>query len=183
MSKIGKKPIAIPKDVTVTVSGSHVVAKGPKGELIKDLPAGLTITIVDGVAKVVPTEGAGTESVNWGLGRSLLSNMITGVSEGFKTVMEFSGVGYKAQAKGPDLEMNLGFTNPVMIKALPGVTFQIEKSVVTVMGMDKESVGHVAAQMRAARLPEPYKGSGVKYQDEIIRKKAGKKAAGATGAA
>ena len=186
MSRIGKKQIKIPEGVEIKVSakgGSASVGektlvkiRGPKGELEKEFPEGLNIQIRDGSASVSPKEGSDKNSEIWGLGRALLAAMIKGVSEGFEKTLEFSGVGFKAQVNGENLELNLGFTNPVVIKAPKGVTFQVEKNLIKVRGADKEAVGHVAALVRASRPPEPYKGTGVKYKDEVIIKKAGKKA-------
>lgn len=188
MSKIGKKSIAIPQGVTLEISDSVAVAKGPKGELKKTLPTGIHVSIENGQASVSMNESEGGTGALWGLGRAIIASMIKGVAEGFERTLEFSGVGYKAQVKpaspaggGDTIELSLGFTHPVVIKAPQAVTFQVEKNTIIVRGPDKESVGHVAALIRAARPPEPYKGSGVKYKEEIIRKKAGKKAAGATG--
>jgi large subunit ribosomal protein L6 len=180
MSRIGKKQIKIPEGVEIKVESGRVAVKGPKGELEKEFPKNLDIQIQDGSVSITPAEGGDKNSEIWGLGRALLATMIKGVSDGFEKVLEFSGVGFKAQvhqlADGENLELNLGFTNPVVIKAPKGVAFQVEKNLIKVIGADKEAVGHVAALIRASRPPEPYKGTGIKYKDEIIIKKAGKKA-------
>lgn len=176
MSRIGKKPIKIPQGVDVKINGQKVVVKGPKGELEKEFPEILNVQARDGSVLVGLKEGGRKNSRFWGLGRALLAAMIRGVSEGFERVLEFSGIGFKAQVKGNCLELNLGFTNPVVIEAPRGVTFQVEKSTIKVIGPDKEAVGQTAALIRASRPPEPYKGTGVKYKEEIIIKKAGKKA-------
>ena len=176
MSRIGKKPIKIPPGVEVKVDGRKITVKGPKGELEKEFPAILNIQIQDGSAMVSPKEDGKKNSELWGLGRALLAAMVKGVSEGFEKTLEFSGIGFKAQAKADSLELNLGFTNPVVIKAPKSVTFQVEKNTIKVTGPDKELVGRTAALIRASRPPEPYKGTGIKYKDEIIIKKAGKKA-------
>ncbi len=176
MSRIGKKQIKIPEGVEIKVESGRVAVKGPKGELEKEFPKNLDIQIQDGSVSVTPTECGDKNSEIWGLGRALLATMIKGVSDGFEKVLEFSGVGFKAQVNGENLELNLGFTNPVVIKAPKGVAFQVEKNLIKVIGADKEAVGHVAALIRASRPPEPYKGTGIKYKDEIIIKKAGKKA-------
>ncbi len=176
MSRIGKKLIQIPQDVDVEISGRKVAVKGPKGELEKEFPAALDIKKVGDSVSVGLKENVRKNSRFWGLGRALLAVMIKGVSQGFEEVLEFSGIGFKAQVKGENLELNLGFTNPVIIKAPKGVSFQVEKNLIKVTGMDKEAVGHAAALIRASRPPEPYKGTGIKYKDEIIIKKAGKKA-------
>ena len=175
MSKIGKKPIAVPSGVEVTVSGGSVTVKGPKGTLTREFSTAVIITKSDGVVTVTP--GAGATSAIWGLTRALVANMIEGVAKGFQRVLEFNGVGFKAQIKGDSLELILGYTNPVIITAPQGVTFAVDKGSITVNGFDREAVGHVAAAVRAARPPEPYKGTGIKYKEEIIRRKAGKKAA------
>lgn len=172
MSKIGKKPIAIPQGVDVVISGNTLTIKGPKGELQKTFPAGLSFHVENGALIADKTDSA-----LWGLSRALAANMIKGVSEGFQKILDFTGVGYKAQVKNDTLELNLGFTNPVTIQAPPGVVFKVEKNSIMIEGPDREAVGQVAAQIRAARPPEPYKGSGIKYRDEIIKRKAGKKAA------
>jgi large subunit ribosomal protein L6 len=184
MSRIGKKPIKIPAGVEININGREAVVKGPKGQLEKEFPEILDIKVSDGMAHVNLKEGlliTRQESQIWGLGRALLSNMIKGVSENFETILEFNGIGFKAQVKGDSLELNLGYTNPVRIKAPAGVIFQVEKSMIKITGIDKQAVGHVAALVRAARPPEPYKGTGIKYKDEVIRRKAGKKAVATAG--
>lgn len=180
MSRIGKKPVKIPQGVEVKISGHKISVKGPKGELEKEFPGVLDIQIRDDSVLIELREDSRKNSRFWGLGRALLSTMIKGVSEGFEKVLEFSGIGFKAQvrqsADGDYLELNLGFTNPVVIKAPRGVTFQVEKGVIKVIGAEKEAVGQTAALIRASRPPEPYKGTGIKYKDEVIARKAGKKA-------
>lgn len=180
MSRIGKKQIKIPEGVEIKVESGRAAVKGPKGELEKEFPEGLNIQIRDGSVSVSPKEGSDKNSEIWGLGRALLAAMIKGVSDGFEKTLEFSGIGFKAQVNGENLELNLGFTNPVIIKAPKGVTFKVEKNLIKVRGADKEAVGHVSALIRASRPPEPYKGTGIKYKDEIIIKKAGKKAVATT---
>lgn len=174
MSRIGRKPIIIPEGVDFQVSGSLLFAKGPKGELKKAILDKAQVKIVDG--KVFVAVQNPMEKEIWGLTRALVNNMIRGVSTGFEKTLEFSGVGYKAQLKGRDLELSLGFTHPVFIKAPADVTFQVEKNTIKISGPDPELVGQAAATIRAARPPEPYKGSGVKYLGEVIQRKAGKKA-------
>jgi len=185
MSRIGKKPVKIPEGVEVRVEGQGVIAKGPKGELEEEFPAVLDIRIQDGSVLVSPRKSGRTSSELWGLGRARLATMIKGVSEGFEKILEFNGIGFKAQVhqsdEGSSLELNLGFTNPVIIKAPKGVSFQVEKNLIKVSGPNKEMVGHAAALIRASRPPEPYKGTGIKYKDEVIIKKAGKKAVAAAG--
>ncbi len=174
MSKIGKQPITIPKDVQIQMDGGFVSVKGPKGELKKFIPGNVDLNIEGDVLKVTPKNME--DSATWGLASALIKNMIKGVSEGFETVLEFQGVGYKATLKGNDLEMGLGFSHTVSVKAPEGITFKVEKNIIRVQGIDKELIGKTAAEIRSWRKPEPYKGSGIRYQGEIIRRKAGKKA-------
>ncbi|MEK7506621.1 MAG: 50S ribosomal protein L6 [Patescibacteria group bacterium] len=173
MSRIGKKSIVIPAGVAIRVDGANVNVRGPQGELVRRFSEAAEFKIENGKVWVSVKDG---NNKTWGLCRALLNNMIKGVSAGFETVLEFSGVGYKAQAKGQELELSLGYTNPVVIKAPAGVSFQVEKNLIKVTGMDNEAVGQTAAKIRAARPPEPYKGTGIKYADETIIRKAGKKA-------
>lgn len=177
MSRIGKKPIQIPQGVEVRLEGRKLVVKGPKGELSREIPEVVDFKIENGLAVVSLKTNSSKNANLWGLGRALLAIMVKGVSEGFEKSLEFNGVGFKAQVKGDSLEMGLGYTHPVVINAPKGISFQIEKNVITVKGVDKEVVGQVAALIRASRLPEPYKGTGIKYKGEVILRKAGKKAA------
>jgi large subunit ribosomal protein L6 len=179
MSKIGKKPIALPSGVQLTLEGSLLTAKGPKGSLVRNIPAGVAVTVQESEVQVgLNNESPSrTDRAQWGLWRALVKNMIQGVSEGWDRTLEFQGVGYKAVVKGKDLELSLGYSHPIVIAAPEGITFTADKTSIKVSGIDKELVGHVAAHIRSKRLPEPYKGSGIRYSDEIIKKKAGKKAA------
>ena len=174
MSKIGKKPIKIPKDVQIKMANGFVLVNGPKGELKKFIPGNVELNIEGEELKVTPKNME--DSATWGLATALIKNMIKGVSEGFETVLEFQGVGYKAVLKGNDLEMGLGFSHPITIKAPEGITFKTEKNVIRIQGINNELIGKVAAEIRSWRRPEPYKGSGIRYQGEIIKRKAGKKA-------
>lgn len=174
MSKIGKKPITISKDVQIKMDNGLVFVKGPKGELKRFIPGNVDLNTEGEVLKVVPKNIQ--DSATWGLASALIKNMIKGVSEGFETVMEFQGVGYKAVVKGNDLELGLGFSHPITIKAPEGITFKAEKNVIKIQGIDNELVGKTAAEIRSWRRPEPYKGSGIRYQGEVIKRKAGKKA-------
>ncbi|HUO75757.1 MAG TPA: 50S ribosomal protein L6 [Candidatus Paceibacterota bacterium] len=185
MSKIGKKPIACPSGVQVSLDGQMLTVKGPKGTLVKTLPPVLTVTVGEGTVSVVPVnaEPSRDDRAQWGLWRALVSNMIIGVSTGWTRTLEFQGVGYKAIPKGKDLELALGYSHPILIKAPEGITLTTEKTTITVSGIDREQVGHMAALIRSKRLPEPYKGSGIRYSDEIIKRKAGKKAATGSAAA
>jgi large subunit ribosomal protein L6 len=176
MSKIGKKPIEIPKDVSVDLTGQHITIKGPRGTLGRDLPPLVSVRVENGIIYVSAKEKRIQSREQWGLSRALVANMVAGVMSGFSKTLEFSGVGYKAQVKGDTLELSLGFTHPIVVKAPTGVAFQADKNTITISGSDKEMIGQIAAEIRKARPPEPYKGSGIKYQGEIIKRKAGKKA-------
>ena len=178
MSKIGKKPIIVPQGVDITVDGGFISIKGPKGILIKPVPQYVEIAVTEGVLTITPRDaGSRNASVFWGLARSLIQNMIIGVTAGFEKVLEFQGIGYKATVKGDDLELGLGFSHPIVVPGTEGISFKTEKTSIRIQGMDKELVGKIAAKIRNYRKPEPYKGSGIRYQGEIIRRKAGKKAA------
>ena len=181
MSKIGKKLIQVPSGVEIKIDGNSITAKGPKGELKREIPNNMTVKVNNNQISVEPKDislAAKDKKVNaiWGLTRALIQNMTKGVIDGFEKVLEFQGVGYKATVKGNELELGLGYSHPVHIKAYPGIEFKVEKNVIKIIGFDKELVGKVAAEIRSQREPEPYKGSGIKYQGEIIRRKAGKKA-------
>jgi len=179
MSKIGKKPIEIPKGVEIKINGSSVSVKGPKGELSDNFDSSVSIVVEGDSLSVRSKEGLSDKNKKalWGLTRSLIMNMIKGVTQGFEKKLEFEGVGYKASVKGDQLELSLGYSHQIYIKAPVGITFNVEKSVIKVSGIDNELVGHVAAEIKSKRLPEPYKGKGIRYQGEVIRRKAGKKAA------
>lgn len=188
MSKIGKKLIVIPSGVEVKVNANSISVKGPKGELKKDVPDLLVWSLTDHELSVKTKDEKITKDKNsralWGLWRAIASNMVKGVSDGFEKALEFQGVGYKAAVKGlpgqgNELELSLGFSHPVKIVAPLGIEFKVEKNTIKVIGIDKELVGRVAADIRSKRKPEPYKGSGIRYQGEIIKKKAGKKAVAA----
>jgi len=179
MSKIGKKPIQIPKGVEVKVDAGLILVKGPKGELKKKIDNFVSVSVEGDKVSVSSksTEYDKKSASMWGLTRALIANMIKGVSDGFEKSLEFEGIGYKANVKGDDLELNLGYSHPIHIKAPAGITFKVEKSVIRVSGIDNELVGYIAAEIKSKRLPEPYKGSGIRYAGEVIRRKAGKKAA------
>ncbi len=176
MSKIGKKTIVLPAGVEIKLDGRSLSVKGPKGTLTKDIPASINVTSADGQVSVALAKDGGNRA-EWGLWRALVNNMITGVTQGWSETLEFQGVGYKANVKGKDLELALGYSHPITVKAPEGITFVTDKTTITVSGIDKELVGHTASIIRGKRLPEPYKGSGIRYSDEVIKKKAGKKAA------
>ena len=176
MSRIGKAPIPVPSGVDITVTGNHITVKGPKGTLERSLPGDVTIGR-DGDTLVVtrPNDERQSRALH-GLARSLLNNMVVGVTDGFTKELEIIGVGYRATAAGPDtLDLALGFSHPVQVKAPEGVTFEVPApNRISVKGIDKERVGQVAADIRAIRKPEPYKGKGVRYQGEYVARKAGK---------
>ena len=176
MSRIGKKIIEIPQGVTVEIGDKEIKVSGPKGKLEQALHSEIKIESKDGKILVAPkTELSKKGRGLWGLYRALISNMVEGVSKGFEKKLEIEGVGFKANVEGDTLVMNLGFTNPVKIKKIEGVDFSVEKNVITVSGSDKERVGHMAALIRKQKKVEPYKGKGIKYQGEIVRRKEGKK--------
>ena len=178
MSRIGNAPITIPDGVDVSVNGTDVTVKGSKGELSMTLPGEITGGVEDGVFTAVRPDDSGDNKAMHGLARTLVNNMIIGVSQGYEKKLEIVGVGYRATAKGKDaLEMQLGFSHPVKIKAPAGIEFDVpEQTQIVVKGIDKQLVGQVAADIRKWRKPEPYKGKGIKYEGEHIIRKAGKAA-------
>lgn len=183
MSKIGRQPVIIPQGVTVEVSGSNLKVTGPKGSLEIKIPRGVEVKVVAGQAEV-SVKGNGKQMMSLhGTIRSILANNVRGVSEGWSKSLELIGTGYRAEAKGKDLNLTVGFSHTVDIKGPEGINFKIEKNVVTIEGANKEVVGQVAANIRSVRPPEPYKGKGIKYIDEVIRRKPGKAAAKTAGAA
>ncbi|EOU2014682.1 50S ribosomal protein L6 [Clostridium perfringens] len=176
MSRVGKMPIAIPAGVTVTVTPENVVTvKGPKGELVKAMHKDINIAVEDAQVVVTRPSDVKEHRALHGLTRALLNNMVVGVSQGFSKTLELNGVGYRAQLQGKKLVMNLGYSHPVEVEAVDGVYFKLDGTTkVIVEGIDKEKVGAVAANIRSWRKPEPYKGKGIKYSDEVIRRKEGK---------
>ena len=177
MSRIGKQPIPVPSGVDVKIDGSTVTVKGPKGELTQTFSEEMTVKLEDGEITVTRPSDERNHRALHGLTRSLLANMVTGVSEGFSKNLEIVGVGYRAALKGSDLEMQLGFSHPVLVIAEPGITFEVPAPTkITVSGIDKQRVGQVASEIRRWRPPEPYKGKGVRYQGEHVRRKLGKAA-------
>jgi len=178
MSRVGKQPITVPENVEVKIEGDLVIVKGPKGELKQQIRPEIKVEIKDGEVTLKPAKfHKGTQAL-WGTYRSHIANMIEGVIEGFEKKLEIEGVGYKANLEGKDLILNLGYSHPIKIKAPEGIEFKVEKNLITVLGIDKQLVGQVAAEIRSKRKPEPYKGKGIRYKDEVIRRKAGKKAVG-----
>ncbi|MEA3346560.1 MAG: 50S ribosomal protein L6 [Candidatus Auribacterota bacterium] len=174
MSRIGKQPVAVPSGVTVEVKGSEVVIKGSKGFLTQKIPLGIEIKAEGG--KVVVLRKADTRQARafHGLTRALIANMVKGLTEGYKKVLEISGVGYRASLQGKTLNLSLGFSHPINYPVPNGIEVKVEKNKVIVSGIDKHLVGQTAATIRGFCPPEPYQGKGVKYQDEHVRRKAGK---------
>jgi len=175
MSRIGKKPITIPDGVEIKIEGSKVTVKGSKGELSREFRPEVSIEQKEKEVFVSPKIETKKTAAFWGLSRALLANMIEGVSEGFEKKLEIHGVGYKANLEGENLVLNVGYSHSVKIEKTEGVTFLVEKNLITVSGIDNELVGQVAAKIRRVRPPEPYKGKGIRYLDEVVRKKEGKK--------
>jgi large subunit ribosomal protein L6 len=176
MSRIGKKPIEIPQTTKVEINGQNLKSSGPKGELNLNVHQDIKVEIKDGKISVMPREEISKKSKGlWGLYRMLVFNMIQGVEKGFDKKLEIEGIGYKAAVQGDELVLNLGFTDQVKIKKPEGINFAVEKNLITVSGVNKEAVGQIAAIIRKAKKAEPYKGKGIKYQGEKIRRKEGKK--------
>ena len=178
MSRIGMQPITIPSGVEVSIDGAKVSVKGPKGELAHEIVGGVSITRADDTLTVERVDDSRENRSLHGLQRSLIANMVTGVSEGFSKDLEIVGVGYRAQAQGPDkIEVLVGFSHPVHVQAPAGVTFEVPQPTrIIVRGFDKQLVGQVAADIRKLRKPEPYKGKGIRYAGERVQRKAGKSA-------
>lgn len=180
MSRVGRKPILIPKGVTVAVEGETVRVEGPKGKLSRMVHAGLTVSLQDSRLLVQRSSDHRTVRALHGLTRALLANMVQGVTEGFEKKLEIVGIGYRAQLQGRTLQLTLGYSHPVIFPLPEGIQAEVDKQTfVTIRGADKELVGQTAAKLRALRKPDPYKGKGVRYVGEMIRRKVGKKAAAA----
>ena len=175
MSRIGKAPINVPDKVEVAINGTEIAVKGPKGELKLNHHPLISVTKEDKVITVKPAaESDAQAKALWGLTRTLVSNMVTGVTVGFTKKLEFNGVGYKAAVSGDTLTLNLGYSHPIDFKLPKGITAKAAKNEIEIEGIDKELVGFVAAKVRSFRKPEPYKGKGIRYADEVIIRKAGK---------
>ena len=175
MSRIGKQPIEIPQGVEIKIEDRVVKVKGAKGNLEVNLPPKVKVSQKDNELEVsVPNPNDIRQSSFWGLGRTLVANAILGANEGFEKKLEVNGVGYKAALQGNNLILNVGYSHPVEIKPPEGITLSVDGNVITVFGADKKMVGEIASQIRAVRKPEPYKGKGIKYDTEVIRRKAGK---------
>jgi large subunit ribosomal protein L6 len=177
MSRIGRKPIPVPQGVKVAVEGSSVLVEGPKGKLAHTVPAGVAVTLASGTVTVARSSDHRTVRALHGLTRALISNMVHGVKDGFERKLDIVGIGYRAQLQGRNLQLALGYSHPVIFPLPDGIQAEVERQVaITLRGADKALLGQVAAQIRALRKPDPYKGKGIKYAEEQIRRKVGKKA-------
>lgn len=174
MSRIGKLPVQIPAGVTITVDQGVIKAQGPKGELQQPLLPDVTVTVDDGSVAVTRNNEEKPAKSQHGLLRTLIRNMIAGVSHGFEKKLEVNGVGFRVNGGGQHVELSLGYSHPIKYNAPDGINLTVEKNIITVSGIDKQQVGQVAAEIRSLRKPEPYKGKGVKYVDEQVLRKAGK---------
>ena len=175
MSRIGNKPITVPEGVEVKIDGQHITVKGPKGTLERDVNPQITVKLEDGVLKLSRSSEERLDKSLHGLTRSLINNMIQGVQKEFTRELQINGVGYRAQKKGNDLNLSLGYSHPVIYNAPTGITFDVpDPNTIIVKGIDKEQVGQVAAEIRTKRPPEVYRGKGIKYAEEVIRRKVGK---------
>mgnify|MGYP001560139575 CR=1 FL=1 len=180
MSKIGKKPIIIPKTVNVEINDGVLNVKGKSGEIILKILPHMKLELKDGMISVNIDNDSRIARTNWGTMRSLIQNAIIGIEEGFSKILEIEGVGYRATMEGDNLVLNIGFSHQVKIASPLGVKISVEKNTIKLFGIDKFLVGETAAKIRAMKKPEPYKGKGIRYQGELIRRKEGKKAASAT---
>lgn len=174
MSRIGKQPVVVPEKVNVTLDGRNIVVKGPKGELNFEHHEGVTVKQEGTSINVNPIDDSTKNKALWGLTRTLIFNMVTGVTEGFTKSLIFNGVGYKAAVSGNKLTLNLGYSHPIVYELPEGVSAKVDKTNIEVSGISKELVGFAAAKIRSFRQPEPYKGKGIRYADEVIIRKAGK---------
>ena len=174
MSRIGRMPITVPNNVTVDLAEGTVRVKGPKGELSRNVPPQISILSEDGSLRVERSSDQPTQRSLHGLTRSLIANMVTGVTDGFTRRLEVNGVGYRAAVSAGNLVLQVGYSHPVLVPAPAGISFAVQGNAIVVSGADKELVGEVASQVRRVRPPEPYKGKGIKYAEEVVRRKAGK---------
>jgi large subunit ribosomal protein L6 len=177
MSRIGRKPIELPAGVSVSIAPGRVMVNGPLGELSQHVPARMNVEQEDGSVVVTRPSERGEDRALHGLTRTLIANMVEGVTNGFQKRLEIQGVGYRALLQGSDLELNVGYSHPVVVKAPAGITFEVpSQTEVIVKGIDKQQVGQTAAEVRKVRPPEPYKGKGIRYEGEYVRRKVGKRA-------
>ena len=177
MSRIGRKPIELPASVAVSIGPGRVTVNGPRGELQQQVPSRMKIEQQDGSIVVTRPSERGEDRALHGLTRTLIANMVEGVTNGFEKRLEIQGVGYRASLRGTALELNVGFSHPVVIDAPAGITFEVPAPTqIVVKGVDKQQVGQTAAEIRAVRKPEPYKGKGIRYEGEYVRRKVGKRA-------
>lgn len=174
MSRIGKLPIQIPSGVTITIDNDSITVVGPKGQLVVPHLSDVTVALDEGTAVVTRKDDQRIAKAQHGLQRALLNNAVEGVTKAFEKKLEINGVGFRVNGGGQKIEMLLGFSHPVLYEAQEGVTLTVEKMTITVNGIDKQAVGQVAAEIRALKKPEPYKGKGIKYSDEVVLRKAGK---------
>ena len=175
MSRIGRQPIELPAGVSVSIAPGRVMVNGPLGELTQQVPVRMQVDQEDSTITVKRPTERGDDRALHGLTRSLIANMVEGVTSGFQKRLEIQGVGYRAAVRGTDLELNVGFSHPVVLKAPQGITFEVPTPTeVIVKGIDKQAVGQIAAEVRKVRPPEPYKGKGIRYEGETVRRKAGK---------
>lgn len=178
MSRIGKKAIILPSNVEFKIEGSTITVKGPKGELKRDIRPEIMVKIEDNKVIFNPIKDTKKNRAFWGLTRTLIDNMVKGVIKEYITKLQLEGVGYKAIPEGQDLIIQVGFSHPVKVSPAEGVSFNVEKNIISISGIDKELVTQTAAKIRKIKPPEPYKGKGIRYQGEIVKKKVGKKAVG-----
>lgn len=182
MSRIGKKPIQIPAGVEVIKEGQKIIVKGPKGELSKEISPEIKFEIKENNILISPQAETKRSPALWGLNRALISNMVEGVREGFLKKLQLSGIGYKVRVEGNKLILNIGFSHPVEIESPAGIQFDVDKSnFISISGIDKELVGQIAAKIRKVKPADPYQGKGLRYEDEVVRRKEGKKVAATTG--
>ena len=174
MSRVGRKPVVLPKGVTLSVGKDSLAVKGPKGELKRTLPSGVTVKTAGQQVDVTRADDSGENRAKHGMIRALLANMVQGVSEGFERKLEINGVGYRAEVAGQKLNMALGFSHPVVFDLPKGVSGKVDKNVIILSAIDKELLGETASKIRDIRPPEPYKGKGIKYLEEVIQRKQGK---------
>ncbi len=178
MSRVGKKPIKIPQGVEIKIESSKITAKGQKGELSVDIPQEIEVKQEEEFLLISEKKNTKNSKAFWGTTRSLIFNIIEGVNIGYQKELQVKGIGYRAEAQGEGLTIKVGFSHPVVVDKVEGITFQVNKDIITVSGIKKELVGRVAAEIRNIRPPEPYKGKGIRYKDEVIVLKEGKKSVG-----